>query len=255
MLEISNLHVTVDGVAVLQGVSLGIPMGQTHLLMGHNGAGKSTLGWVIAGHEGYVVTAGSITLGGEDLLALPPEERAQAGVFLGYQHPVAFPGLTVVQFLREVLEAQQRKAGQPIDAIKTLKQIRAACKEVGVPETWLKRSLNDAFSGGEKKRMELLQMKLLQPRFAILDEYDSGLDIDSTKELSRFINDQRSPERAMLLISHSPRAIDYLDIDRVHIISDGKIVRSGSVDLVSELVAAGYTGLEAEAPAASQLAK
>ncbi|MCH9780811.1 MAG: Fe-S cluster assembly ATPase SufC [Alphaproteobacteria bacterium] len=253
MLTISDLHVSAAGEPILKGVTLTLDRGETHLLMGHNGAGKSTLGWVLAGHEGYTVTSGTISFDGQDLLAMLPEERALAGFFLGYQHPVPFPGLTVAQFLREVIDIrtghrEAKAQGEPAldsapvrhDAIKTLKQIRAACATVGVPDAWLKRHLNEEFSGGEKKRLEMLQMQLLQPKLAVLDEYDSGLDIDSTHELTALIESNRAAERSMLLITHYTKVIKQVQVDKVHVLVDGKIVFSGPAETVERLEADGY---------------
>ncbi|HSV04658.1 MAG TPA: Fe-S cluster assembly ATPase SufC [Phenylobacterium sp.] len=241
MLEVSNLHAAVDGQEILKGLSLEVPAGEVHALMGPNGAGKSTLSYVLTGREGYDVTAGSATLDGEDLLALAPDERAARGVFLSFQYPLEIPGVPALTFVRTALNAQRRARGEPeLSAPEFLKLARGAAQALKIDFEMLKRPLNVGFSGGEKKRMEILQMAMLSPRFLILDETDSGLDIDALKIVAEGVNALRAPDRAMLIITHYQRLLDYVRPDRVHVLSAGRIVASGGPELAHELEREGY---------------
>ncbi len=241
MLEVKNLHAVVDGREILRGLDLRIAAGEVHAIMGPNGSGKSTLAYVLAGRDGYEVTEGEILYGGRNLLELAPEERAREGVFLAFQYPVEIPGVGTSSFLKSAVNAVRRHRGEPeLDAVEFLKLIKAKRAALGIGEEMLRRSLNVGFSGGEKKRAEILQMALLEPRLAILDETDSGLDIDALKVVADGINVLRSPDRAMLLITHYQRLLDYVVPDRVHVLSDGRILRSGGKDLALELERVGY---------------
>jgi Fe-S cluster assembly ATP-binding protein len=241
MLDIKNLHVAVGGKEILKGLSLRVDAGQVHAIMGPNGSGKSTLSYVLAGRAGYDITEGSITYMGEDLAALPPEERAAKGVFLAMQYPVEIPGVTTMMFLKSAVNAQRRTRGEPeMDAIGVLKAVRRKAATLNISEEMLKRALNVGFSGGEKKRLEILQMALFEPRLAILDETDSGLDIDALRLVAEGVNNLRAPERAMLVITHYQRLLDYIVPDRVHVLADGRIVAEGGKELALELEAKGY---------------
>jgi Fe-S cluster assembly ATP-binding protein len=241
MLEIKNLHVSVAGKPILKGLTLRVDAGQVHAIMGPNGSGKSTLSYVLAGRAGYEVTDGSILYNGEDLVALPPEERAAKGVFLAMQYPVEIPGVTTMMFLKSALNAQRRTRGEKeMDAIGVLKAVRAKAATLNVTEEMLKRALNVGFSGGEKKRLEILQMALFEPRLAILDETDSGLDIDALRLVAEGVNALRDPSRAMLVITHYQRLLDYIVPDRIHVLAHGRIVAEGGKDLALELEAKGY---------------
>jgi Fe-S cluster assembly ATP-binding protein len=241
MLEIKNLHVAVEGKEILKGLSLRLEPGQVHAIMGPNGSGKSTLSYVLAGRAGYDVTGGAILYNGEDLAAMPPEERAAKGVFLAMQYPVEIPGVTTMTFLKTALNAQRRQRGEPdIDAIGVLKLVRAKAKTLNVSEEMLKRALNVGFSGGEKKRLEILQMALFEPKLAILDETDSGLDIDALRLVAEGVNALRDPSRAMLVITHYQRLLDYIVPDRIHVLANGRIVAEGGKELALELEAKGY---------------
>ena len=241
MLEIKNLHVAVAGKTILNGLNLRLEPGQVHAIMGPNGSGKSTLSYVLAGRAGYDVTDGSILYNGEDLAAMPPEERAAKGVFLAMQYPVEIPGVTTMTFLKTALNAQRRKRGEAdIDAIGVLKLVRAKAKTLNVSEEMLKRALNVGFSGGEKKRLEILQMAIFEPRLAILDETDSGLDIDALRLVAEGVNALRDPSRAMLVITHYQRLLDYIVPDRIHVLARGRIVAEGGKELALELEAKGY---------------
>ena len=241
MLEIKNLHVSVGDKPILKGRTLSIQPGQVHAIMGPNGSGKSTLSYVLAGRAGYDITEGSITYNGEDLTALPPEERAAKGVFLAMQYPVEIPGVTTMTFLKTALNSQRRTRGESdLDAIGVLKLVRAKAKTLNVSEEMLKRALNVGFSGGEKKRLEILQMALFEPKLAILDETDSGLDIDALRLVAEGVNLLRSPERAMLVITHYQRLLDYIVPDRIHVLAHGRIVAEGGKELALELEAKGY---------------
>jgi len=241
MLKIKNLHATVGGTEILKGLSLDVPAGEVHAIMGPNGAGKSTLSYVLTGRGGYEVTQGSATLDGEDLLALEPNERAAKGVFLSFQYPLEIPGVPALTFVRTALNAQRKARGEPeVTAPEFLKLAREKAAGLKMDFDMLKRPLNVGFSGGEKKRMEILQMAMLAPRFAILDETDSGLDIDALRIVSDGVNAMRSPDRAMLVITHYQRLLDYIRPDRVHVLVGGRIVASGGPDLAHELEREGY---------------
>ena len=244
MLEIENLHATVDGKPILKGISLSVPAGEVHAIMGPNGSGKSTLSYVLAGRPGYEVTEGSIRWNGKDLTDLEPEERAAAGVFLAFQYPVEIPGVGGTTFLRTALNAVRKARGEKeLDAMEFVRYARTRAKALGISDEMLKRHVNTGFSGGEKKRFEVLQMAILEPSLAILDETDSGLDIDALKVVSQGVNALRSPERTMLVITHYQRLLDLIVPDRVHVLAGGRIVRSGDASLARELEATGYAGL------------
>jgi Fe-S cluster assembly ATP-binding protein len=248
LLEVTDLHVTVQGREILNGVSLAIRAGEVHAIMGPNGSGKSTLSYALAGREGYEVTAGRIRYRGEDLTALAPEERAAKGLFLALQYPVEIPGVTTMNFIKAALNAQRRARGEPeLDALAVLRLVRETAAGFNVPEEMLKRALNVGFSGGEKKRLEILQMALLKPVLALLDETDSGLDIDALKLVADGVNALRSPDRAMLVITHYQRLLDYIVPDRVHVLLGGRIVAEGGKELALELEATGYAGLARDA--------
>ncbi|MGE3476659.1 MAG: Fe-S cluster assembly ATPase SufC [Rhodospirillaceae bacterium] len=241
LLEIKNLHVSVGGKKILNGISLALNAGEVHAIMGPNGTGKSTLSNVIAGRDGYEVTEGQVLLDGQDVLAMAADERARAGVFLAFQYPVEIPGVTTSAFLKTAINAKRRAEGKPeIDAMEFLKLVKAKQKILGMPDDMIKRALNVGFSGGEKKRAEVLQMTLLEPRVAILDETDSGLDIDALKIVSEGVNALRSPERAFLIITHYQRLLNYIVPDHVHVLVGGKVVASGGKELAEQLEAEGY---------------
>ena len=241
MLEIKNLHVRVGEKDILKGLNLTVGAGQVHAIMGPNGSGKSTMSYVLAGRAGYDVTDGAILYNGENLVGMPPEERAAKGVFLAMQYPVEIPGVTTMMFLKSVLNALARARGQSeMDAIAVLKAVRKKAVILNVSEEMLKRALNVGFSGGEKKRLEILQMALFEPKLAILDETDSGLDIDALKLVAEGVNSLRSPERAMLVIIHYQRLLDYIVPDRVHVLSNGRFIKEGGKELALELEAKGY---------------
>ena len=241
MLDIKNLHVAVGGKEILKGLTLSIQPGQVHAIMGPNGSGKSTLSYVLAGRAGYDITGGSITYNGEDLTALKPEERAAKGVFLAMQYPVEIPGVTTMTFLKTALNSQRRARGEAdLDAIGVLKLVRAKAKTLNVSEDMLKRPLNVGFSGGEKKRLEILQMSVFEPKLAVLDETDSGLDIDALRVVAEGVNALRDPSRAMLVITHYQRLLDYIVPDRIHVLAKGRIVAEGGKELALELEAKGY---------------
>jgi Fe-S cluster assembly ATP-binding protein len=245
MLDINNLHVSCGEKAILKGINFSVKPGEVHAIMGPNGSGKSTLSKVVAGHQDYQVNKGELLLDGESLIDLSPEERAHKGVFLSFQYPVEIPGVTNVNFLKASVNAVQKARGQvPMDAIEFLSFVRAKCNEVGMDEDFLYRSLNDGFSGGEKKRNEILQMLLLEPRLAILDETDSGLDIDALKTVAQGINSMRNPDRGIVLVTHYQRLLDYIEPDFIHVLADGKIIRSGDKSLALELETKGYRWLE-----------
>ncbi|SJZ86864.1 Fe-S cluster assembly ATPase SufC [Novilysobacter spongiicola] len=241
MLKIDNLHASVGGKEILKGLSLELQPGRVHAIMGPNGAGKSTLGNIIAGREGYEVTEGSITFQGQDLLGLEPEERAAAGVFLAFQYPVEIPGVNNTYFLRTALNAQRRARGeQELDSMQFLKLVREKLAVLHLRDELLHRAVNEGFSGGEKKRNEIFQLALLEPKLAILDETDSGLDIDALKAVAEGVNALRSPERAFLVITHYQRLLDYITPDEVHVLADGRIVETGGPELARELEQHGY---------------
>jgi len=241
MLKIENLHASVDDKPILKGLSLDVPAGEVHAIMGPNGAGKSTLSYVLTGREGYEVTEGTATLDGEDLLALDPSERAARGVFLSFQYPLEIPGVPALTFIRTAMNAQRKARGEPeVTAPEFLKLARTTAASLKIDFEMLKRALNVGFSGGEKKRMEIFQMAMLSPRFLILDETDSGLDIDALKIVADGVNAMRSPDRAMLVITHYQRLLDYIKPDRVHVLAGGRIAASGGPDLAHELEREGY---------------
>lgn len=247
MLEITNLHAEVDGKPILKGLSLSVNAGEVHAIMGPNGAGKSTLGYVLGGRPGYDVTGGSVIFDGQDLLALEPNERAAAGLFLGFQYPVEIPGVSNVQFLREALNSQRRARGEaPVSGGDFLRLARAQAAALEMDAEMLKRPVNVGFSGGEKKRNEMVQMGILDPKFAVLDETDSGLDIDALRIVGDGINRiMRSPHKAVLLITHYQRLLDYVKPDVVHVLADGRIVRTGGPELALELEREGYGAVAA----------
>jgi len=241
MLSIKNLHVSVGDKAILDGLTLDVPTGEVHAVMGPNGAGKSTLAFALAGRPGYEVTSGSVSLDGEDLLALSPDGRAAKGVFLSFQYPVAIPGVSALTFLRTALNAQHKARGEPeISAPDFLRQVRARASELKMDFDMLRRGLNVDFSGGEKKRMEILQMMILSPRLAVLDETDSGLDIDALRIVAEGVNAMRAPDRTLLVITHYQRLLEYIRPDRVHVLAAGRIAQSGGPELALELERAGY---------------
>ncbi|MBW7850445.1 MAG: Fe-S cluster assembly ATPase SufC [Rhodospirillales bacterium] len=248
LLKIENLHATVDGQEILKGIDLVIEPGEVHAIMGPNGSGKSTLSYVLAGRDGYEVTGGQVLYDGQDLLALKPEERARAGIFLAFQYPVEIPGVTTMTFLRTALNAVRKGSGlDELDAMQFLKLVRAKARALGIDEEMLKRAVNTGFSGGEKKRGEVLQMALLEPRLMVLDETDSGLDIDALKVVAGGVEALRSPERGMLVITHYQRILQYLVPDHVHVLSGGRIVRSGGRELADELERTGYAAFREQA--------
>ena len=241
MLEIKDLHVAVDGKEILKGLSLAVDAGEVHAIMGPNGSGKSTLSYVLAGREGYEITKGSITYKGEDLTVFSPDVRSAKGIFLAMQYPVEIPGVTTLTFLKTALNAQRRARGQSeVDALGVLKLVRAKAATLNVSEEMLKRSLNVGFSGGEKKRLEILQLALFEPSLAVLDETDSGLDIDALKLVADGVNTVRASDRAMLVITHYQRLLNYIVPDRVHVLSAGRIIKEGGKELAHELEARGY---------------
>ena len=241
MLKIENLHVTVAGKQILKGLTLDVKPGQVHAIMGPNGAGKSTLGNVLAGRDGYDVTEGTVTFEGKDLLNRAPEERAADGVFLAFQYPVEIPGVNNTYFLRSALNAQRKARGEvELDSMQFLKRVREKLAVLHLDDKLLQRGLNEGFSGGEKKRNEIFQLAVLEPKLAILDETDSGLDIDALRNVAEGVNTLRSPERAFLLITHYQRLLDYIKPDFVHVLADGRIVESGGPELALELEAHGY---------------
>ena len=250
LLEISDLHVAVDGDPILRGVNLAVKPGEVHAVMGPNGSGKSSLCHVLAGREGYDVTRGRVTYRGEDLLALEPDERAQRGVFLAFQYPVEIPGVNNAYFLKAAVNAVRRARGdEELDAIDFMQLMREKVKLVEMDEALLRRPLNEGFSGGEKKRNEVLQMMLLEPSLAILDETDSGLDIDALRIVADGVNALRDPERAFVVVTHHERFLEYVVPDHVHVLFEGRIARSGDRALARELEERGYGHLRAEAAA------
>ena len=248
MLEIKNLHVNVAGKEILKGIDLSIAAGEVHAIMGPNGSGKSTLSYVLAGRGGDEVTEGSIRFKGKDLLEMSVDERAAAGVFLAFQYPLEIPGVTTMTFLKTALNAQRKARGEEeLDAVRFLKLVREKAKPLNVTDDMLKRALNVGYSGGEKKRAEVLQMSLLEPSLAVLDETDSGLDIDALKTVAEGVNALRSPERSMIVITHYQRLLDYIVPDVVHVLSQGRIVKTGGKELALELEKSGYAEYGADA--------
>ena len=250
MLTIKNLHASVDGKPILNGLNLQVNAGEVHALMGPNGSGKSTLAHVLAGREGYAVTQGEVLYRDQDLLPLAVEERAQQGVFLAMQYPVELPGVNNLTFLRESLNSIRRARGESeLDAASFMQRVRDIAKQLELPENLLKRNVNSGFSGGEKKRNEILQMALLEPSLAILDETDSGLDIDALRVVANGVNALRSPERAMIVVTHYQRLLNYIEPDFVHVLADGRIIRSGDKTLAHQLEEKGYSWILEEAAA------
>jgi len=250
LLEIKNLHAEVDGKKILNGIDLTVEKGQLHAIMGPNGSGKSTLSYVLAGKPGYTVTEGEVLLDGENLLAMEPDERAAKGVFLAFQYPLEIPGVASMTFLRTALNAQRKRRGQPeLSTPEFIKRVREVAGKLEIEQEMLRRAVNVGFSGGEKKRNEILQMTLLEPRLAILDETDSGLDIDALRVVADGVNRQRAPERSMIVITHYQRLLNYIVPDVVHVLSKGRVVKTGGKDLAHELEARGYAQYQDEAAA------
>ena len=248
LLSIENLHATVDGKAILKGLSLDVKAGEVHAIMGPNGSGKSTLANVLTGRDGYDVSEGSAHLDGKDLLALSPEERAREGLFLAFQYPVEIPGVSNLQFLKAAVDAVRAHRGQDtLDAGAFMRLAREKCKALNLNPDFLKRGVNEGFSGGEKKRNEILQMALLEPRVALLDETDSGLDIDALQVAAEGVNAFRREDRAIIVVTHYQRLLDYIVPDHVHVLADGRIIKSGGRDLALQLEEKGYGWVLAEA--------
>jgi Fe-S cluster assembly ATP-binding protein len=245
LLKIENLHAEVESKPILKGINLSLDFGQIHAIMGPNGSGKSTLANVLAGREGFTVTSGRIWYQGQDLLAMSPEERACAGLFLGFQYPVEIPGVSNIYFLKAALNAIRKHRGEPeVDALEFIQLVKEKVRQMGMDEQFLYRAVNEGFSGGEKKRNEILQMLVLEPTLCVLDEIDSGLDIDALKIVAAGINAQRTPKRGFLLVTHYQRLLDYITPDVIHVIADGRIVKSGGPELARELESKGYGWIE-----------
>ena len=245
MISINNLHANVEDKEILKGLTLNIKPGEVHAIMGPNGAGKSTLGNVLAGRDNYEVTQGSVTLNGKDILAMEPEERAREGLFLAFQYPVEIPGVSNLEFLKASVDAVRAHQGKDaLDSVQFLKLAREKCKAVNLDASFLKRGVNEGFSGGEKKRNELMQMMLLEPHLCILDETDSGLDIDALQVVAEGVNAMRDPNRSFIVVTHYQRLLDYIVPDCVHVLANGKIVKSGGKELALELEEKGYGWLE-----------
>ncbi|MBU6235810.1 MAG: Fe-S cluster assembly ATPase SufC [Alphaproteobacteria bacterium] len=243
MLQIKNLHATIDEKEILKGIDLTLEAGKVHAVMGPNGSGKSTLSYVLSGREDYAVTDGEVLLDGKNILAMSPEERAAAGVFLAFQYPIEIPGVQTTTFLKTAVNAVRKARGEPeLDPVSFLKKLKSNAEKLGVRDEMLKRPLNVGFSGGEKKRMEILQMAMLEPRVLILDETDSGLDIDALKIVAEGVNALRAPDRTFLVITHYQRLLDYIVPDVVHVLSAGKIVKTGGAELAKQLEETGYAG-------------
>lgn len=250
LLEIKNLHAEVDGKKILTGLDLVLEKGAVHAIMGPNGSGKSTLSYVLAGKPGYTVTEGKVLLDGEDLIAMEPDERAAKGVFLAFQYPMEIPGVATMNFLRTALNAQRKRRGEAeLSTPEFMKRVRAVAGELEIEQEMLRRSVNTGFSGGEKKRNEILQMTLLEPRLAVLDETDSGLDIDALRIVADGVNRLRGPERSMIVITHYQRLLNYIVPDVVHVLSKGRVVKTGGKELALELEARGYAEYQDEAAA------
>ncbi len=247
MIKIENLNVNVEEKEILKGINLEVKPGELHVIMGRNGTGKSTLANVLVGKEKYIVTNGTVSFNGENLLDMSPEDRACAGLFLSFQYPVAIPGVNNMYFLKAAVNAVRKSRGEEeIDAVDFLSMIREKLKMVALDESFIHRPVNDGFSGGEKKRNEILQMIALEPKLSILDETDSGLDIDALKIVAKGVNDFRSPERSFILITHYQRILNYMKPDFVHVLMNGKIVKSGTMDLAKEVEKKGYSWIEEE---------
>ena len=245
MLEVSNLQVRVEDKEILKGISLSIGKGEVHAIMGPNGSGKSTLAGVLAGRDGYEITGGSVTYEGSDLLELEPEVRACAGIFLAFQYPVEIPGVSNMYFLRAALNSVRKSRGEEeLDAVDFIGLVKERMKDLHMDEAMLKRAVNEGFSGGEKKRNEIFQMAVLEPKLAILDETDSGLDIDALKLVAAGVNSMRSPERSIIVVTHYQRLLDYIVPDQVHVLADGRIIKSGDKSLALELESKGYGWIE-----------
>ncbi len=251
MLSVKDLHVSVDGKPILNGLSLEVGAGEVHAIMGPNGSGKSTLAYVLAGREGYDVTSGSVSYQGSDLLALAPEERAREGVFLAFQYPVEIPGVNNVYLLKAAVNALRKHRGEPeLDAFEFLDLVRKKMQLMHMDDSFLDRGVNEGFSGGEKKRNEILQMAVMEPRLAVLDETDSGLDIDALKVVAEGVNSMRSADRSIVLVTHYQRLLNHIVPDRVHVLSRGQIVRSGDKSLALQLDEQGYDWVSQEAASA-----
>jgi Fe-S cluster assembly ATP-binding protein len=244
-LIIKNLHAAIDGTPILKGLSLEIPTGEVHAIMGPNGSGKSTLSKVVAGHDDYEVTEGSVTMDGENLLELEIDERSRAGLFLAFQYPAEVPGVTMANFIRAALQARLPE-GEELDAVTYYKGLYEKMDQLGIDRRFTSRFVNEGFSGGEKKRNEVLQMMMLEPSYCLMDETDSGLDIDALKVVADGVNSMRSPDRGFLVITHYQRLLDYIEPDHVHVLADGKIVKSGSKELARDLEEKGYDLLKEE---------
>ncbi|MCO4320553.1 Fe-S cluster assembly ATPase SufC [Aliidiomarina quisquiliarum] len=245
MLSIKNLHASIEGKEILKGLNLNVKPGEVHAIMGPNGAGKSTLGYVLSGREEYEATSGKVEFEQRDLLELEVDERARAGLFLAFQYPVEIPGVSNMEFLKESVSAARKERGQEqLTAAEFLKAARAACEQVNLPVEFLRRGVNEGFSGGEKKRNEIMQMIMLEPTLCILDESDSGLDIDALKVVADGVNSQRDGKRSFIVITHYQRLLDFIQPDFVHILADGKIAKSGGPELAKEVEASGYAWLE-----------
>ena len=244
-LTIKDLHASIDGNPILKGLSLEIPAGEVHAIMGPNGSGKSTLSKVVAGHEDYEVTEGTVTMDGQDLLELEIDERSRAGLFLAFQYPAEVPGVTMANFIRAARQARLPE-GEELDAVGYYKDLYEKMDQLGIDRRFTSRSVNEGFSGGEKKRNEVLQMMMLEPTYCLMDETDSGLDIDALKVVADGVNSMRSPERGFLVITHYQRLLDYIEPDYVHVLADGQIVRSGTKELARELENKGYDFLKQE---------
>jgi len=250
LLEVKNLHAEVDGKTILHGLTLTVEKGQVHAIMGPNGSGKSTLSYVLAGKPGYTVTEGQVLLDGEDLLAMEPDARAAKGLFLAFQYPLEIPGVASMTFLRTAINAQRKRRGEPeLSTPEFIKRVREVAGKLEIEQEMLRRAVNVGFSGGEKKRNEVLQMTLLEPRLAILDETDSGLDIDALRVVADGVNRLRSPERSMIVITHYQRLLNYIVPDVVHVLSKGRVVKTGGKELALELEARGYAQYQDEAAA------
>lgn len=253
MISITDLQAYVEDKHILKGLNLDIKAGEVHAIMGPNGAGKSTLGNVLAGRDNYQVTGGSATLNGKNILDLEPEERAREGLFLAFQYPVEIPGVSNLEFLKASVDAVREHQGKSaLDSVQFLKLAREKCKIVNLDQSFLKRGVNEGFSGGEKKRNELMQMMMLEPQLCILDETDSGLDIDALQVVARGVNEMRDGNRSFIVVTHYQRLLDYIVPDYVHVLADGKIVRSGGKELALELEEKGYAWLDNDTPAVSQ---